>query len=171
MEIGFSALPTSYSMDIATVAKRAEELGFESLWVPEHPILPVDTSSPWPGSPNGVIPKVYADIVDPFVALARASAVTTTLKLGTGICLVPEHNPLLLAKEVATQNICVNAVTPTVIRTPMLDQLTADQVEYMTSRIPRGRVLEYGQYATFYTGTNVPLIIQTAAMKSYTFTS
>ena len=49
-----------------------------------------------------MIPKVYADIVDPFVALGRASAVTTKLKLGTGICLVPERNPLLMAKEVAT---------------------------------------------------------------------
>ena len=102
MNIGISTFPTDYSIDIALLAKRAEEMGFESLWVPEHPIIPVSTSSPWPGSPDGVIPKVYADIVDPFVALGRASAVTSTLKLGTGICLVPERNPLLLAKEVAT---------------------------------------------------------------------
>ena len=102
MNIGISTFPTDYSVDIAVLAKRAEEIGFESLWVPEHPILPVNASSPWPGSADGVIPKVYADIVDPFVALARASAVTTTMKLGTGICLVPERNPLLLAKEVAT---------------------------------------------------------------------
>ena len=102
MNIGISTFPTDYSVDIAVLAKRAEEIGFESLWVPEHPILPVKASSPWPGSADGVIPKVYADIVDPFVALGRASAVTTTMKLGTGICLVPERNPLLLAKEVAT---------------------------------------------------------------------
>ena len=102
MNIGISTFPTDYSVDIAALAKRAEEMGFESLWVPEHPILPVNASSPWPGSADGVIPKVYADIVDPFVALARASAVTETMKLGTGICLVPERNPLLLAKEVAT---------------------------------------------------------------------
>lgn len=102
MNIGISTFPTDYSVDIAVLARRAEEMGFESLWVPEHPIIPVTTSSPWPGSPDGVIPKVYADIVDPFVALARASAVTETIKLGTGICLVPERNPLLLAKEVAT---------------------------------------------------------------------
>ena len=102
MDIGISTFPTDYSVDIATLAKRAEDLGFESLWVPEHPILPVHANSPWPGSPDGVIPKVYADIVDPFVALARASAVTDTLKLGTGICLVTERNPLLLAKEIAT---------------------------------------------------------------------
>ena len=102
MNIGVSTFPTDYSIDIALLAKRAEEMGFESLWVPEHPIIPVATSSPWPGSPDGIIPKVYADIVDPFVALGRASAVTSALKLGTGICLVPERNPLLLAKEVAT---------------------------------------------------------------------
>ena len=102
MNIGISTFPTDYSVDIAILARRAEEMGFESLWVPEHPIIPVATSSPWPGSSDGVIPKVYADIVDPFVALGRASAVTTKLKLGTGICLVPERNPLLLAKEVAT---------------------------------------------------------------------
>ena len=102
MDIGISTFPTDYSIDIAKLAQKAEEHGFESLWVPEHPILPVETSSPWPGSPDGKIPKVYADIVDPFIALGRASAVTTKLKLGTGICLVPERNPLLLAKEVAT---------------------------------------------------------------------
>ena len=102
MDIGISTFPTDYSADIASLARRAEELGFESLWVPEHPILPVNARTPWPGSEDGVIPKVYADIVDPFVALSRASAVTTTLKLGTGICLVPERNPLILAKEVAT---------------------------------------------------------------------
>jgi probable F420-dependent oxidoreductase len=102
MDIGISTFPTDYSIDIALLAKRAEEMGFASLYVPEHPILPVETTSPWPGSPDGVIPKVYADMVDPFVALGRASAVTSTLKLGTGICLVPERNPLLLAKEVAT---------------------------------------------------------------------
>ena len=90
MDIGFSALPTDYSMDIAKLAKRAEELGFESLWVPEHPVLPVDSKTQRPGYPPGPIPKWYADQADPFVSLARASAATTTLKLGTGVCIVPE---------------------------------------------------------------------------------
>ena len=102
MHIGISTFPTDYSIDIATLARRAEEYGFESLWVPEHPILPVESQTRWPGSADGVIPRAFADIVDPFVALARASAVTSSLKLGTGICLVPERNPLLLAKEIAT---------------------------------------------------------------------
>ena len=102
MDIGISTFPTDYSIDIATLAGRAEQLGFESLWVPEHPIMPVEPSTPWQGSTDGKIPKLYADIVDPFIALARASAVTSNLKLGTAVCLVPERNPLLLAKEVAT---------------------------------------------------------------------
>lgn len=102
MNIGVSTFPTDYSIDIAVLARRTEELGFDSLWVPEHPILPVNTKTPWPGSSEGAMPKEYADIVDPFVALGRASAVTTDLILGTAIVLVPERNPLLLAKEVAT---------------------------------------------------------------------
>ena len=102
MKIGLSTFPTDYSPDIAIIARRAEELGFESLWVPEHAVLPADAATSWPGSAAGVIPKVYADIADPFVALSRASAVTQRLKLGTAICLVPEHNPLLLAKAVAS---------------------------------------------------------------------
>ena len=102
MEIGVSTFPTDYSIDIAVLARCAEELGFDSLWVPEHAILPVGAKTPWPGSAEGVMPKEYADIADPFVALGRASAVTTGLKLGTAIVLVPERNPLVLAKEVAT---------------------------------------------------------------------
>ena len=49
MNIGISTFPTDYSADVAVIAKRAEELGFDSFWVPEHPILPVNASSPWPG--------------------------------------------------------------------------------------------------------------------------
>jgi probable F420-dependent oxidoreductase len=77
-------------------------LGFESFWVPEHPIIPLGTSSPYRGSRDGSIPESYGRIVDPFIALARASAATQTIRLGTAICLIPERNPLLLAKEIAT---------------------------------------------------------------------
>ena len=103
MKIGVS-VPTVIGapVDVAVLAKKAEDLGFESIWVPEHPILPVNTSSAFPGSPDGAIPESYAHMMDPFVALGGASAVTTTLKLGTGVCLVPERNPLLLAKVIAT---------------------------------------------------------------------
>ena len=102
IRIGIFVFETGESVDTAVLARRAEELGFESFWVPEHAIIPVSTTSSWPGAAHGIIPDNYARIVDPFVALARASAVTRTIKLGTGICLIPERNPLLLAKEVAT---------------------------------------------------------------------
>lgn len=102
MKIGIFVFQTGASVDVAVLAKHAEELGFESFWVPEHAIVPVHTTSPFSGAPDGVIPESYSHIVDPFVALGRASAVTQTIKLGTGICLVPEHNPLQLAKQVAT---------------------------------------------------------------------
>ena len=100
--VGIFSFEVDSSADPALLAKRAEELGFESFWVPEHAILPVRTTSPYAGSADGVIPEEYGRIVDPFIALARASAVTSRIKLGTGICLVPERNPLLLAKVIAT---------------------------------------------------------------------
>ena len=102
MKIGVNMTLSSQSIDVATLAHKAESLGFESLWLPEHPIIPVQVTTRYQGSPDGAIPPAMSDMADPFVALARASAVTTTLKLGTGICLVPERNPLLLAKEIAT---------------------------------------------------------------------
>ena len=102
MDIGIFVFESDSSADPAVLARRAEELGFESFWVPEHPVIPLKTSSPYPASADGIIPDVYGRIVDPFVALSRASAVTSKIKLGTGICLVPERNPLLLAKEIAT---------------------------------------------------------------------
>ena len=102
MKIGVSMSITSDSADVAVIAKRMEDLGFESLWIAEHPVLPVNTTTPYFGSPDGKIPERMAHMADPFIVLARASGSTQTLKLGTGICLVPERNPLLLAKEIAT---------------------------------------------------------------------
>ena len=102
MNVGVFSFQTNTSVDSAVLAKHAEDLGFESYWVPEHAILPVHTTSRFPGSPDGAVPETYGRIVDPFIALARASAVTKTIKLGTGICLVPEHNPLHLAKVIAS---------------------------------------------------------------------
>jgi probable F420-dependent oxidoreductase len=84
------------------MARKAEELGFESFFCAEHPFMPVKTTSRFAGAADGVIPESYAHFVDPFVALARASAMTTRIKLATGIVLVPERHPLLLAKEVST---------------------------------------------------------------------
>jgi len=103
MDIGvFSILP-DMAADPAVVAKRAEELGFESYWVPDHTILPVTYSEKYPGvAPNMPDPDYLWKMPDPLMMLMRAAAVTETIKLGTGIILVPERNPLLMAKLVAT---------------------------------------------------------------------
>jgi probable F420-dependent oxidoreductase len=100
--VGISVPLPAYWVDPGFMAKKVEELGFESLWCAEHPFLPVKTTSRFPGTADGVIPEAYAHFVDPFVALARASGMTSRIKLGTGIVLVPERHPLLLAKEVST---------------------------------------------------------------------
>jgi len=102
MNIGISLFSGQQPLDTAVVAQKAEALGFDSLWMGEHPVMPVHSTSPAPGTSGDSIPAFYSRLVDPFVALARASAVTTRLKLGTGVILIPERNPLLLAKEVAT---------------------------------------------------------------------
>lgn len=102
MNIGISVPLPAYHVDVGFMARKAEELGFESFWCAEHPFIPVGSASRFPGSADGVIPESYSHFVDPFVALARASGTTKSIKLGTGIVLVPERNPLLLAKEIST---------------------------------------------------------------------
>ena len=102
MNVGVSVPLPAYWVDPGAMAQRAEALGFESFWCAEHPVMPVKTTSRFPGSADGVIPEAYAHFVDPFVALGRASGMTTRIKLATGIVLVPERHPLLLAKEVST---------------------------------------------------------------------
>ena len=102
MDIGTSLSITSTSADVAVLARKVEELGFESCWIPEHTIVPVRTDSKYGGTADGSFPPSMDDMADPLIALARASAVTSTIKLGTSISLVPEHNPLLNAKQIAT---------------------------------------------------------------------
>ena len=102
MKVGVSARVSSHSLNIAEIAQKAEALGFESIWLPEHGVMPVHVTTHYQGSPDGSIPPSMGDNGDPFIGLAMAAAVTKTLKLATGVCLVPERNPLLLAKEIAT---------------------------------------------------------------------
>ena len=102
MNIGVSVPLPAYLVDVGAMARTAEALGFESFWCAEHPFIPVHTKSRFPGTADGVIPESYNHFIDPFVALARASGTTARIKLGTGIVLVPERHPLLLAKEVST---------------------------------------------------------------------
>jgi len=100
MHYGVFIFNTDYAIRIDELARAAEQRGFESLFVPEHTHIPASRRTPFPG--GGDLPKEYWHTLDPFVALSAAAAVTTTLKVGTGICLVIERDPIVTAKEVAT---------------------------------------------------------------------
>lgn len=100
MDVGILIATTARTGDVAEIARAAEAAGYESLWIPEHPVIPVGFKTPVPG--GGKLPEHYGRWVDPFVALTIAAAATKRLKLGTGICLLPEREPLITAKTVAT---------------------------------------------------------------------
>ena len=100
MKIGFYYFATDYSMPVVEAAGALEQRGFESLFLPEHTHIPVSRRTPWPG--GAPLPKEYSHTLDPFVGLAAAAAATTTLRLGTGVCLLTERDPIVTAKEVAT---------------------------------------------------------------------
>src|SRR5438270_9185433 len=100
MKFGISMFVTDYSINPADLGKAAEDLGFESLFVPEHTHIPTSRRSPWPGGPN--LPREYLHSFDPFVTLGAVAATTSRLRLGTGVCLVTERDPITLAKAVST---------------------------------------------------------------------
>jgi probable F420-dependent oxidoreductase len=103
MKIGLMHLTPYSKADPAIVAKRAEELGFDSYWVGDHTIIPMKSSVQYPGARDGhAMPDFLWQLPDPLLALARAGATTSRIKLGTGITLIPERNPILTAKQVAT---------------------------------------------------------------------
>lgn len=100
MHIGVFSYNTEYTMAADELAVACEERGYESLWLPEHTHIPASRESPFPG--GGALPKEYIHMSDPFIGLAAAAAVTKTLKLGTGISLVTEHDPIVQAKQIAS---------------------------------------------------------------------
>lgn len=100
MHFGVMMFATDYAMRPDHVARAAEERGFESLWLPEHTHIPVSRQTPYPG--GGPLPQEYWHTHDLFVALAMAAAVTTRLKVASGICLLVQRDPIITAKEVAT---------------------------------------------------------------------
>src|ERR1051326_5570882 len=105
MRIGYFAVGIGATADPALlrgVAVAAERLGFATLWAPEHVVLVEEYASQYPYSSGRFPGPPDIPIADPFTTLAYAAAFTSTIRLGTGICLVPEHNPLVLAKTVAT---------------------------------------------------------------------
>jgi probable F420-dependent oxidoreductase len=100
MRIGAFYFPTDYGINLAELGRALEDRGFASLFVPEHTHIPVGRRTPFPG--GGELPKRYAHTHDPFVGLAFAAAATKSLLVGTGICLVPQHEPIVTAKAIAT---------------------------------------------------------------------
>jgi probable F420-dependent oxidoreductase len=100
MLFGGAMFFTEYSMTSSELARALEERGFESVWAPEHSHIPLSRKTPFPG--GGDLPKQYADAMDPFVVLAAASQVTTTIKLGTGVLLVQQRDAIQTAKLVAS---------------------------------------------------------------------
>jgi probable F420-dependent oxidoreductase len=100
MRVGAFYFPADYGINMAELAKALEDRGFDSLFVPEHTHIPASRKSPFPG--GGELPKRYSHTHDPFVALAFAAAATKKLKLGTGILLVPQHEPIVTAKAIAS---------------------------------------------------------------------
>lgn len=100
MEIGVFIFATDYTIRTDDLAEELEARGFESLFLPEHTHIPASRKSPWPG--GGDLPREYWHTHDPFVALSFAARATTKLKLGTGICLIPQRDPIVTAKSVAS---------------------------------------------------------------------
>ena len=100
MKFGIVSYNTEYGIRPDDAARAAEARGFESIWLPEHTHIPVSRESPFPL--GGELPEEYKHFMDPFVSLMAAAAATTTLKVATGICLLIEHDPIVVAKAVAT---------------------------------------------------------------------
>jgi len=100
MDFGASMFFTDYSMTSADLARALEARGFESIWAAEHSHIPISRKSPWGG--GGELPKQYYDVMDPFVTLTAAAMASKTLKMGTGVCLVNQRDPIQTAKLVAS---------------------------------------------------------------------
>ena len=100
LKFGISLFFTDYSMHPSDLARELEQRGFESVWSGEHSHMPEVMKSPFLG--EGGVKKHYYDVMDPFVTLTAAAMATTTLKIGTGVCLVPQRDPIQTAKLVAS---------------------------------------------------------------------
>src|SRR5664279_2632181 len=100
LKSGVSIFFTGYSMAPGELGLALEQRGFESIWAPEHSHIPLSRKAPFPA--GGDLPKKYYDTMDPFVTLTAAAAATKTLKVGTGVCLVAQRDPIQTAKLVAS---------------------------------------------------------------------
>jgi probable F420-dependent oxidoreductase len=104
MQFGVAMFPTQYTIGPAELARAMEERGFDLLMFPEHSHTPVSRDTQYPDN-DGPLPREYSHVLDPFIALTAAAAATDRLLLATGICLVIQRDPIVLAKEVATLDV------------------------------------------------------------------
>ena len=102
MRVGISCFLTDHSIGVVDLAREAEARGFDDLWVPEHTHIPTGRETAWPMREGAELPEKYARSLDPFVSLAAAAVATSDIRLGTSICLVAQHDPIVLAKTVTT---------------------------------------------------------------------
>ncbi len=100
MQFGGAMFFTDYAMEATGFARALEDRGFESVWAPEHSHIPLSRNSAFPA--GGELPRKYAECMDPFVSLTAAAVATTTIKLGTGVALVVQRDPIQTAKLVAS---------------------------------------------------------------------
>ena len=100
MKFSASMFFTDYAMGPAELAQALEARGFEALWAPEHSHIPLTRKTPFIF--GGELPKKYYDVMDPFVSLTAAAVATKTLKIGTGVCLITQRDPIQTAKLVAS---------------------------------------------------------------------
>src|SRR5438477_9837076 len=101
MRFGVTIFATDQTISPSEVAREAEARGFRSMYLPEHTHVPTSRRTR-PATGDAELPEEYKRTLDPFVALTAAAAVTTTIRLGTGVCLVAQRDPIVTAKEVAT---------------------------------------------------------------------
>ena len=102
MELGLSLFSTEQSGPVGDIAREAERLGFESLWFPEHMLIPVHYQSRYKRTADGSVPESFAHLPDPFIAAAMAAQATERLRVATGICILPQRDIIATAKAAAT---------------------------------------------------------------------
>jgi probable F420-dependent oxidoreductase len=111
MKIGFAlgnVGPIGTAEGIAKIAQRAEALGYDSVWTVERLLWPVKPQTPYPASPDGLLPEPYKHVLDPLDALTFAAAHTNRLGLGTSVLDIPYYNPVMLARRLATIDVLSN---------------------------------------------------------------
>ncbi len=105
MKFGIQSAPIETSIPVPDLARAIEDRGFDSYWVPEHVAIPVHHNARYAGTPDGSLPDAFYQVHDPFIALATAAANTERIRLGTAICLITEHEPIALAKTIASLDV------------------------------------------------------------------